>query len=381
MFCEVMDLIFNVETVDDFCDNIYIILGIGIGYHKMHSILVSRKNIIAMADMLESEPFRPETEEEIKIRNRCIEQVRSIAIRYLVLMAIAVVSIVSGGYFKTETNSLPYRLWLPYNYTSLSAHAFVYVQEAMSLLIGAMSHAAVDTLIWSLLMYTHNQIEIFECRLKKIERNEKDTVKLCVRYHNHIYRNLRKLRKYHRFARILNDEFKMVMFSQTAMSILMICMRLHILTGMKLTPNRVLEALCFACVTLAQIYIFCWYGNEVKLKSLAIPDMIFDMDWTVLDRTVKRDLLMIMMRSMSPIEMTSGHVVTMTLKSFSVILKSAYSAYNLLQNGYLSSFYSLTMSRPDSVYELCEANVVSESDTEYRAPFQQLKHLTAQGQL
>ncbi|XP_076756456.1 odorant receptor 10, partial [Xylocopa sonorina] len=214
-------------------------------------------------------------------------------------------------------------LWLPYNYTSLSAHTFVYVQEVMSLMIGAMSHAAVDTLIWGLLMYTHNQIEIFECRLKKIERNEKEIVKLCVRYHNHIYR----------FAEILNDEFKMLMFSQTATSILVICIRLYILTEMQATPEKVLEALCFACAILTQIYIFCWYGNEVTLKSIAIPSMIFDIDWTVLDRAVKRDLLMIMMRAMSPIEMTSGHVVTMTLKSFG-ILKSAYSAYNLLQSSH-----------------------------------------------
>ncbi|CAL7950605.1 unnamed protein product [Xylocopa violacea] len=243
-------------------------------------------------------------------------------LRYGVLIALAVMSVVIGGYFKAETNSLPYRLWLPYNYTSLCAYTFVYVQEVMSLLIGATSHAAADSLIWGLLMYTYNQIEIFECRLKRIERNEKEIVKLCVRYHNHIYR----------FAEILNDEFKMLMFGQTAMSIMMICIRLYILTGMKLTPDRVLEALCFTFAVLTQIYIFCWYGNEVKLKSLAIPDMIFDIDWTMLDRNMKRDLLMIMMRAMSPIEMTSGHVVTMTLKSFGVILKSSYSAYNLLQN-------------------------------------------------
>ncbi|XP_076756569.1 uncharacterized protein LOC143426780 [Xylocopa sonorina] len=81
MFCEVMDLVLNVENEDEFCDNIYITMGMGIGCHKMCSAFFSRKNIIVMVDMLESEPFRPETEEEIKIRNRCMKQTECDSLR------------------------------------------------------------------------------------------------------------------------------------------------------------------------------------------------------------------------------------------------------------------------------------------------------------
>ncbi|XP_076756811.1 odorant receptor 4-like [Xylocopa sonorina] len=321
-FCEIMDLILNVRNEDDFCDNIYVTMGISIGCHKMYTLLVSRKNIIIMEDMLKSEPFQPETEEEVKIRNKCYKQVRLNAILYATLVEMAMVSVSISGILKPGRYSLPYRAWIPYNYSSLSTHIFIYVHQMLSMAIGAMSHAALDTLIWSLLMYTHNQIEIFECRLKKIERNERDIIKLCVRYHNLVYR----------FATKINDEFKMVIFIQFMMSILLICIRLYMLTTMKLSPEKILETFCYCSSILVQIYIFCWYGNEVKLKSLAIPSMIFDIDWMVLDKAVKRDLLMIMMRAMSPIEMTSGHIMTMNLESFGAILKTSYSSYNLLQS-------------------------------------------------
>ncbi|CAL7950606.1 unnamed protein product [Xylocopa violacea] len=317
-----MDLILNVKNEDEFCDNIYVTMGMSIGCHKMCSMLISRKSIIVMGDMLESEPFQPETEEEVKIRNKCNKQVRSNAILYAFLVQTAVISVSIGGIFKPGRYTLPYRAWIPFNYSSLSTHVFLYAHQVLSMAIGAMSHAAADSLIWGLLMYTYNQIEIFECRLKRIERNEKKIVKLCVRYHNLVYR----------FATILNDEFKMVIFIQFTMSILLICIRLYMLTTMKLSPEKILETLCYSSAILVQIYIFCWYGNEVKLKSLAIPTMIFDIDWTILDKAVRRDLLMIMMRAMSPIEMTSGHIMTMNLESFGAILKTSYSSYNLLQS-------------------------------------------------
>lgn len=47
--------------------------------------------------------------------------------------------------------------------------------------------------------------------------------------------------------------------------------------------------------------------------------MIFEIDWLALKETTKRDLLMIMMRARSPIQMTSVYVVTMNLKSFVIV--------------------------------------------------------------
>lgn len=75
-FCQFVDLLLIVETEDEFCDNFYLILAIFISCHKMYSMLVNRENIILVNSMLESEPFQPETEEEMDMRDKCDKQAR-----------------------------------------------------------------------------------------------------------------------------------------------------------------------------------------------------------------------------------------------------------------------------------------------------------------
>lgn len=117
------------------------------------------------------------------------EHCRLNAICYAILVELSVMSLSFGGLLKAESHKLPYRMWLPYNYTSLSAYTFIYTQQVVSLIVSAMIHVACDSFIWALLMHICNQIEIFNCRLKKIKDHEKNEVtKLCIHYHNLIYR-------------------------------------------------------------------------------------------------------------------------------------------------------------------------------------------------
>ncbi|XP_031370968.1 odorant receptor 46a-like [Apis dorsata] len=328
-FCQFVDLLLIVETEDEFCDNFYLTLAIFISCHKMYSMLVNRENIILITSMLESKPFQPETEEEMNMRDKCDKQARLNAIYYAILVELSVMSLSFGGLLKTESHKLPYRMWLPYNYTSLSAYTFIYTQQVVSLIVSAMIHVACDSFIWALLMHICSQIEIFNCRLKKIKHEKNKVTKLCIHYHNLIYR----------LATTINEQFKMVIFVQFTVSTLTICVNLYILMGTQITIERIIQLAIYSSCMLTQIYIFCWYGNEVKLKSLDISNMIFELDWPDLDNTTKRDLLMIMMRASYPIEMTSVHVVAMNLDSFVILLKTSYSAYNLLQI-FVRSFFT-----------------------------------------
>ncbi|XP_043597827.1 odorant receptor 46a-like [Bombus pyrosoma] len=305
----------------------------------MYSILSNRKNIIVITDMLESTPFQPETKEEIEIREKCERRARYIprdityhltnrhrsnAFYYALLVesSVVVMSVLTllGALYKGESHKLAFRMWLPWNHTSTATYSLIYSQQILIHAFNGLLHVACDSLIWTLLMFICNQIEIFGYRLRKIAQGTNDC-KLCIRYHNLIYR----------FATMINEEFKLMIFIQFAVSTLTICMNLYILTGTNISLEMIVKIIMFSSCMLTQIYILCWYGNEVELKSLEISNMIFEIDWLALKETTKRDLLMIMMRARSPIQMTSVHVVTMNLKSFVILLKTSYSAYNLLQ--------------------------------------------------
>ncbi|XP_028047933.1 odorant receptor 49b [Monomorium pharaonis] len=82
---------------------------------------------------------------------------------------------------------------------------------------------------------------------------------------------------------------------------------------------------------LIQIFLYCWYGNEVKLKSLQIISDLFEMEWFTLDQNTRKDLLIIALRGRMPIEFSSAYVIPMNLNSFVGLLKTSYSTYNILQ--------------------------------------------------
>ena len=106
----------------------------------------------------------------------------------LTVTIISVLTLPIGGLHKDESHKLLFRMWLPIGYTSTARYSFIYAQQILSLAFSALLHVACDSFIWALLMFTCNQIEIFEHRLKHIRRDQNETTRLCIRYHNLIYR-------------------------------------------------------------------------------------------------------------------------------------------------------------------------------------------------
>ncbi|XP_076634680.1 odorant receptor 10-like [Colletes latitarsis] len=133
-----------------------------------------------------------------------------------------------------------------------------------------------------------------------------------------------------KFAMMVNKEFKTMVLIQFLVSISMFCFDLYLLTQIEV-GSKFMEMMLFAMCTLMQILYYCWYGNEIKLKSLEVPNMVIESNWTSLDNDAKKILLMIMKRATKPIEFSSAHLVSMNLETFKTILKTSYSAMSVLQ--------------------------------------------------
>ncbi|XP_024947606.1 odorant receptor 82a-like [Cephus cinctus] len=67
---------------------------------------------------------------------------------------------------------------------------------------------------------------------------------------------------------------------------------------------------------LFQLFVYCWYGNEVILKSTEIKDAIFQSNWGCLKSSTKRNFIIVMIQAQRAIEFTSGYVITLSLESY-----------------------------------------------------------------
>ncbi|XP_024872655.1 odorant receptor 46a-like [Temnothorax curvispinosus] len=162
------------------------------------------------------------------------------------------------------------------------------------------------------------QIEILEYRLRKILSNQL-TVAYCVRHHNRIFE----------FSQLVNINFTKIIGFQFMASVMITCTNLYQLTKSTFNADH-FSLITFTGAMLTQIFIYCWFGNKVKLKSLQLTDSIFQMEWPKMNNNVKKSLLIIMKRAMTPIEISSLYILTMNLDSFVSLLKTSYSVYNLL---------------------------------------------------
>ncbi|XP_076377245.1 odorant receptor Or1-like isoform X1 [Megalopta genalis] len=317
----VLDIIINVENQDQFCENFYITVASLISLYKMLNFRGRRETILMLINRLEKEPFLPMNTAEMEIKLRIEKTIQKNAIMFMmVFQSYLLVTWMSSLMRDLKLRKLAHeRVWVPYDYSSLILYAVTYFHEASSLMVLTMMHFANDTLISGLMELINGQLELLEHRLQNITGDHSQSVKACARHHECIYH-------VYRFASKVNKQFRGILGFQFSASTFMACLILFRITKIGFGMQLYEAGLYFIC-TLVQLTYYCWYGNEVKLKSLEVSDMIFASDWPELDKNAMKMLLLIMQRSTFPIEFTSASIVAVNLESFMAVSRSLSSFF------------------------------------------------------
>ncbi|XP_077264611.1 odorant receptor 67c-like isoform X3 [Temnothorax americanus] len=130
-------------------------------------------------------------------------------------------------------------------------------------------------------------------------------------------------------AFIVNERFRLTIAIQFILTTLVACFCLYQISIATTKAKHIEMILYMACI-LVQNFFYCWYGNELKIKSHQMIDHIFETEWLTLDKNRKKSLMIIMRRTTVPIQITCAYIVPMNLETFMGILKMSYSTYNLL---------------------------------------------------
>ncbi|XP_077264595.1 uncharacterized protein LOC143898769 isoform X3 [Temnothorax americanus] len=169
LLSQLMDIILNVDNTDDFTDTFYVMLAMVISCCKMIGLLVNRKNIRILTNILTQKPFIPLEADEIEIRHKFDKTIQNNTLWYTILIESTCACIVLTSLFTNfRKGNLTYREWTPHNYTSEVLFCVMYTRQLICSTVGSIVNVACDSLICGLLLHVCCQIEILECRLKKI---------------------------------------------------------------------------------------------------------------------------------------------------------------------------------------------------------------------
>ncbi|XP_071631638.1 odorant receptor 49b-like isoform X2 [Temnothorax longispinosus] len=288
-----MNFVLNVNNPDDFTNVVYLMLTLFSSCYKILDLWVNHKSLAELIQNLTEGTFKPLVPVEIEIRRKFDKVIQKRQLTF-------------GG-------------WIPYDYSSFVMFSLTYAHQIVGGVASCIINVACDCLIVGLLLHLCCQITILESRLKGIIYGHY-TLSDCVRHHHHIIE----------YAYATNAKFTKIIAFQFVASTFIMCSNLYQLSRNKFNANFIGLISYTSCV-LAEIFIYCWFGNKLKLMSFQLVDNIFETEWIALDNKTKRSLLIIMNRAMRPIEFThTAHILNMNLDSFVALLKTSYSAYNLL---------------------------------------------------
>ncbi|KAF3054549.1 Odorant receptor 017 [Nylanderia fulva] len=315
-----MNIIFNVENSDEFTDSLYMMLTVFVAGYKQVYMWTDRKKVMVVINVLTEKPFAICETHEAVIQKKFEKIVENSTLRYLIIVMMAIISVVLTSFLTVfKKRNLTYKAWFPFDYSSPAIYFFVYVHQLIGMATSGIVNVACESVICGLLLYICCQLEILEYRLTKITHNQR-MLHDCIRHHNQIFK----------YACTVNNMFSKIIALQFAVSMLVICSNLFRLAT---TSSYVIfvSLMVYTGAILTQIFIYCWFGNEVKTKSLNLANNIYNkVEWPTLSNSCKRDFLLIMRRSTIPIEFNSMYILTLNLDSFVALLKMSYSAFNLL---------------------------------------------------
>lgn len=94
-----------------------------------------------------------------------------------------------------------------------------------------------------------------------------------------------------------------------------------------------LSIITYSFLVISQIFINCYNGNEIKIVSEEILTAVYTSKWNELGSNsykIKKNILLIMRRSLNPSIVAIGKFIVLDLPTFVVLAKASYTYFTFL---------------------------------------------------
>ncbi|XP_062541747.1 odorant receptor 4-like [Armigeres subalbatus] len=312
-----------------------------IGLAKMYSLMYNRDTLYGLI-----KDFRVKwnadrlTEKDRLIRDRKLRPAVTIstvaAVGNIVMVSAfnfqPVVEMVSARMATGEWAKLfPYVIWFPFNSTSGPIYYILYLFEIYSGVIVCVGTAGFNSIFCLLSSHLSMQLILvrswIESSVKAKDGNAGKSRE-----------NLRRIIEYHqdllRFKDALQEIFSTTLFLNFAASSVLMCMQLYLITtaGYALMIKFTLFMQCI----LLEIFILCYYGEEIVVHSSSIANGAYNSNWYLSGSSKQnprygKSLILVIQRAQRPMILTAWKFWPLTIGTFSAILQTSWSYFTLLR--------------------------------------------------
>ncbi|XP_039311113.1 uncharacterized protein LOC105201627 [Solenopsis invicta] len=332
---EVIELVRTRDDIEDMTEGLFMALTYVALCFKYGNFLARKEEMSMLLDCFRRETCQPRNSEEktilIKYDRKAKWCVRTfMSISQATCIALILAPIVGP---QNTDRPLPFKTYLPYSISGLYPYLATYLQHVGAIFYGVLLNVSFDSLVYGFTLHVCGQIELLCYRLSKlfkpshypeqyrIDSGKGAMISECVRHHLYV----------HEIVRRIQSLFVWTVTVLFIFSLVTLCTSIFQMSKKKILSVGFLSLILYLGSMLFQVFFYCWYGNELQLKSKSIVDAIYSSDWTVASTRDRRSLLFVMAISQKGLKLSYYGIFNLALDTFTWILKTSYSAFNVLQ--------------------------------------------------
>ncbi|XP_018301278.1 odorant receptor 46a-like [Mycetomoellerius zeteki] len=297
-------------------------------------ILAVRKNEVSMLlDCFRRETCQPRNSEERMILIKYDRKVKWCVRTFMSISQATCIALILAPIVGPQNTDrpLPFKTYLPYSISGLYPYLATYLQHVGAIFYGVLLNVSFDSLVYGFTLHVCGQIELLCYRLSKIYKDHPEQYQIDTDKGTMISECVRHQLYVHEIVRRIQSLFVWTVTILFIFSMVTLCTSIFQMSKKRLLSVGFLSLTLYLSCMLFQVFFYCWYGNELQLKSKGIGDAIYSSNWTTATTRDRRSLLFVMATSQKGLKLSYYGIFNLALDTFTWILKTSYSAFNVLQ--------------------------------------------------
>ncbi|XP_063925970.1 odorant receptor 42a-like [Zophobas morio] len=210
---------------------------------------------------------------------------------------------------KPEERRLPFLGWYPYDYKKSPYYEITYLYQVTGICV-----------------YTSCQFDMLADNIRNLANVDES-------FTDSVHHNMLKCVEHHKnslsFIEKSTKFFSWILFWHLLFSGVSIGITMFQLTMVVPLSNEFYSLVSYILAITLQIFMYCWFGEEVQAKSSKLSYAVFESDWMDLSEEIKKKLLFFGMH-LKPVRISALNVFYLSLDTYMGIMKTAWSYFALL---------------------------------------------------
>ncbi|KAJ3656613.1 hypothetical protein Zmor_015676 [Zophobas morio] len=331
-------MIESLDDIEKITDASFLLLTNFVQCIKILSFNFYRVKIWKLVDGMNRTSFKPRNVEQYEILLDGIKMSKLITKLFFIACVITCASWGISPLFDRDIDDslhLPLSGWYPFSTEKSPGFEFAYVYQCFVTVVGGLGNISMDTFMSGSIMVLSSQLSVLNNALRNIkDKHVSASAKKNQEELKNINRILVECVNHHRNILQFADDFTFLFTTSITgmfvVGVIIVCISMFQMSLVPVASFRFVAMLLYQICVLVEIYLWCYYGNDVILKSDKLTESAYVCQWVNASEEFKHNLLYFMTRTQFPLKLYASGYFTLSLDTFKAIVKSSWSYFAVL---------------------------------------------------